>query len=58
MPVARDQISELLEVLSLYLPDQEQIEPFLVDLLATNAARRNASFRETIQRVLAQIRYT
>lgn len=56
MPVARDQVSELLEILSVYLPDQASVEPFLVDLLVTTAARRDTSFRATIERILARVR--
>lgn len=52
MAVARNQIQELLTVLMDYLP-QDQIRPFLRDLMDTEAYRRNGSFKETVDRLMA-----
>lgn len=53
MAVARSQIGAVLDILLRYL-EKGQLVLLLHDLKATEAYKRNASFRETIDRISAE----
>lgn len=53
MSVARSQIDEVLEVLERYVP--YQVTNLLTELAATEAYKKNRSYRETIDRLLQRL---